>query len=243
MTVLARRETSLPAWPALLAGGVQAGVIMLLAATVGLGPAGLVTGTGATALVGTLLTRGLRRCDGHRWGPADSVTLARLALAGGVAALVADTLGGHAAQPALAGLAATALLLDAVDGQVARRTGTASAFGARFDMEADSALALVLSVFAAALLGWWVLALGVFRYAFAAASWAAPWLRAALPPRTSRKAVAALQGAVLVVACAGVLPAPQARLGLALALVFLIWSFGTDVRWLRARRAQSQERQ
>jgi hypothetical protein len=87
-----------------------------------------------------------------------------------------------------------------------------------------------------------VLALGAFRYAFVAASWLAPWLRAALPPRTSRKTVAALQGTALVVACAGALPAPYSRLGLALALALLVWSFGTDVRWLWAARA-AQERQ
>ena len=36
-------------------------------------------------------------------------------------------------------------LLDLVDGWVARRTGTASPFGARFDLETDAALILVLS--------------------------------------------------------------------------------------------------
>ena len=39
-----------------------------------------------------------------------------------------------------------ALALDGVDGQVARRTGTASELGARFDMEVDAFLILVLSV-------------------------------------------------------------------------------------------------
>ena len=37
-------------------------------------------------------------------------------------------------------------VLDAVDGHVARRTGTATAFGARFDMEVDAFLIVVLSV-------------------------------------------------------------------------------------------------
>src|SRR4051812_27656235 len=36
--------------------------------------------------------------------------------------------------------------LDGVDGWLARRTGMPSAFGARFDMETDAALLLVLSV-------------------------------------------------------------------------------------------------
>ena len=43
-------------------------------------------------------------------------------------------------------LAVVALALDAVDGRVARRTGTVSPFGARLDGEADAFLMLVLSV-------------------------------------------------------------------------------------------------
>ncbi|MFD8079956.1 CDP-alcohol phosphatidyltransferase family protein [Streptomyces sp. NPDC059718] len=37
-------------------------------------------------------------------------------------------------------LATLALLVDAVDGRVARRTGTTSPLGARFDMETDAFL-------------------------------------------------------------------------------------------------------
>ena len=43
-------------------------------------------------------------------------------------------------------LSSVALALDGVDGQVARRTRTVSALGARFDMEVDAFLVLVLSV-------------------------------------------------------------------------------------------------
>ena len=70
-------------------------------------------------------------------------------------------------------LAAVALALDAVDGWVARRTGTVSELGARFDMEADAFLILVLSGFVADSLGGWVLAIGLMRYAFVAAGWVA----------------------------------------------------------------------
>ena len=38
--------------------------------------------------------------------------------------------------------------LDGVDGWLARRSGIASAFGARFDMEIDALLILVLAVLA-----------------------------------------------------------------------------------------------
>jgi phosphatidylglycerophosphate synthase len=124
---------------------------------------------------------------------------------------------------------------------VARRTGSTSALGARFDMEIDAFLILVLSVFVAGEFGWWTIAMGAFRYAFVAASWAYPWLSASLPPKFSRKVVAAVQGIVLVVATAHLLPPPIALAAVGLALGSLTWSFGRDIGWLwrteRARRA------
>ena len=93
-------------------------------------------------------------------------------------------------------LAVVALALDAVDGWVARRTGTASPLGARFDGEVDAFLILVLSVYVARSAGAWVLAIGAARYAFLAAGWLLPWMREPLPPRYWRKVVAATQGIV-----------------------------------------------
>src|SRR5919199_1802310 len=67
-------------------------------------------------------------------------------------------------------------LLDCVDGQVARRTRTTSALGARFDMEVDAFLLLVLSVVVARAAGPWVLAIGLMRYAYVAGGALLPWL-------------------------------------------------------------------
>ena len=61
----------------------------------------------------------------------------------------------------LLGLTALALVLDAVGGRVARRTHSVTRLGARFDMETDAFLILVLSVAAGPLVGWWVLAIGL----------------------------------------------------------------------------------
>jgi phosphatidylglycerophosphate synthase len=210
----------------------QLAVLAALAATVGLGTAGWLAGAFAAATTWVLLDRAVHTAGTHRWGPADTVTLTRLTLAVGVAALATDAvLAGRPAPFALTVLAGVALLLDAVDGQVARRTGTSSALGARFDMESDSFLVLVLSVVVATALGWWVVAIGAFRYVFVVLTWAFPWLRAPLPPRMSRKVVAAAQGVVLVVASAGLAPAPLMALVVAGALGSLVWSFGTDVAW------------
>jgi phosphatidylglycerophosphate synthase len=211
---------------------VQIVLLAALAANVGLDSAGWLTGTVYALVTCTVLSLALRRSGARALGPANQVTLARATLVGGVAALVVNSLDRHTPIAVLVALATVALLLDGVDGQVARRTGTSSALGARFDMEVDAFLILVLSVFVARSAGAWVLAIGAMRYAFVAAAWLLPWLRSALPPRYSRKIVAALQGIVLVVASAGVLPYPLTILAVAASLAVLCWSFGRDINWL-----------
>ena len=154
-------------------------------------------------------------------------------LVGCVTALVVDGLWtGSTPVAVLASIAAVALALDAVDGRVARRSGTVSALGARFDMEVDAFLLLVLSVYVAGFVGPWVLAIGPMRYLFVAVSRAVPWMAPTVPTRYSAKVVAALQGIVLVVAASGLLPLPLTAAVVAMALVLLLWSFGGDVLWL-----------
>ena len=153
-----------------------------------------------------------------------------------VAALTAESLTGRPVTAPLVATAAVALALDAVDGPVARRTGTVSRFGARFDGETDAALILVLAVAAGSVAGWWLLAAGAVRYAFGAAGLVRPWLGAALPFRYWRKVVAAAAGVGLTVLASGLLPStPALVVGLAV-LVLLAESFGRDVLWLRRRR-------
>lgn len=238
MTVGVRSDTARSVHPPTVGLLGQFAVLTMLAAGVGLGVAGWLAGTAYAVVTWVLLSQALQRPEVRGWGPADTVTLARATLVGGVTALVADSFVAQAPVPVLVAIATVALSLDAVDGLVARRTGTTSQLGARFDMETDSVLVLVLSVFVAGFLGWWVLAIGALRYVFAAAAWGLPWLRGPLPARLSRKAVAALQGAVLVVASAAVLPAPHATALLGVALALLGWSFARDVGWLWRVRHQ-----
>jgi phosphatidylglycerophosphate synthase len=232
-----RATSGRPVHPPTAGAVAQVAVLALLGASVGLGVAGWVTGAVYTVATWALLSLALNRPEVRRWGPADSITLIRATLVGGVTALVADSLFGPVPVAALVSLAAVALALDAVDGQVARRTGTVSRLGARFDMETDSVLVLVLGVYVAQSLGWWAVAIGLFRYAFGVAGWVLPWLRAPLAPRLWRKVVAALQGIVLVVASAGLLPAWAATLLVGAALAVLSVSFGWDVRTLWRARA------
>jgi phosphatidylglycerophosphate synthase len=219
--------------------GLLTGVLLLAAldASVGLDARGWAVGLLCSTVLLLAVRRGLVRCRRGALGPADRVTLTRAGLSCGVAALVADSFGGRAPVPPLVALSAVALLLDWVDGQVARRTGTACAFGAGFDMEADAFLLLVLSVHVAQAVGPWVLLVGAARYALLAGTWLLPWLRGTTPRRYWGKVVAATQGVVLVVAAAGVLPPPVVDAALLGALALLAESFGRQVWWLWRHRA------
>ncbi|WP_305784696.1 CDP-alcohol phosphatidyltransferase family protein [Symbioplanes lichenis] len=237
MTIVVRREVAVRIHPPVPGTLAQAGLLGGLGLQLGFGAAGWITSAVFVTATWVLLSRALGRPEFHRWGPADTVTYGRLILTGGVTALLAESLAGAPHHAVLIALAATSLALDGVDGQVARRTGTTSRFGARFDMESDSVLAVVLSVYLASMIGWWAVAIGLFRYAFVVAAWALPWLRGSLPYRMSRKVVAASQGAVLVVASTGLLPTTVAQALVAVSIVSLIWSFGVDVRHLRRTAA------
>ncbi|MEU2063294.1 CDP-alcohol phosphatidyltransferase family protein [Streptomyces sp. NPDC013455] len=212
--------------------GVQILLLALLGSAIGMGPAGWLTGLAFAFATWAVLSRAVHRSRLSSFGPANRVTLGRATLVGGVTALVADSFASTPPVTLLVALTAVALLLDGVDGKVARRTGTSSALGARFDMEVDAFLILVLSVYVSTRLGPWVLLIGVMRYAFVAAARVAPWLTAPLPPSFARKTVAAIQGICLLVAGAELLPRPVNLAVTALALASLTWSFGRDVRWL-----------
>lgn len=135
-------------------------------------------------------------------------------------------------------MALLALVLDGVDGKLARATGNNTAFGARFDMELDALfiLGLSLAVLVLGKAGPWVLALGLMRYAFVAASWFWPWLNGPLPESFRRKTVCVWQIVTLMVALLPPVPDGFANLTLATALVLLGWSFLVDIRGLYQRR-------
>ena len=99
-------------------------------------------------------------------------------------------------------------------------------------MEVDAFLILVLSAYVAQSFGAWVLTIGAARYTLVAAGWLLPWLRESPPPRYWYKFVAALEGSVLTVVIADMLPGPGNVALLTLALVLLGGSFGHEIWWL-----------
>lgn len=164
---------------------------------------------------------------------ANQVTAARASIVALVAALI-----GAPRRPAFAAGAVMASLLvtvlDGVDGWVARRTGTASAFGARFDMEVDAFLILALSVLAWQYqkAGAWVVLSGLLRYLFVAAAWLLPRLRHPLPPSRRRQAICVVQIVGLMLALAPIITPPLSALLAAGALLALSYSFLVDILWL-----------
>ena len=217
---------------ALLGMLVTAALLGVVSATAGLGAVGWITGLVTGSAAAALLVTARRRSDQPAILPADWVTLSRMLLIAGVTGLVADSFSRPASITALVTLSAVALALDAVDGQVARRTGTATPLGARLDGEADAFLILVLSIAVSRDYGGWVLAIGAARYALLIAGWLLPWLAAPLPPRYWGKVVAAVTGIVLVVAASGLLARSTGIIAVVVALLLLAESFGRNVIWL-----------
>jgi phosphatidylglycerophosphate synthase len=175
-----------------------------------------------------------QRLHGGSFGLANQLTLLRSALV----CLIGSALLASGQAPvqgwSVAALVATALTLDLLDGQVARWLGLTSAFGARFDMEVDALLILILAllVWQAGRVDAWVLAIGLMRYAFVLAGWLFAWLRAALPPSRRRRAVCAVQGLSLLVCVLPPVTPWIAGLVAAVALMALAGSFAADMRWL-----------
>ena len=138
----------------------------------------------------------------------------------------------------LVAIAIVAAVLDGFDGWVARRQRMSSAFGARFDMEVDAFLIMVLSTLAWRFekAGPWVLASGLMRYAFVGAASVWPWLNAPLPPSRRRQTVCVWQIGVLIGTIAPIIRPPLSEFVAAGALIALAWSFWVDVRWLMKAR-------
>ncbi|WP_322409807.1 lysylphosphatidylglycerol synthase domain-containing protein [Microbacterium invictum] len=188
----------------------------------------------ASALVLALVGAAVALARHHpyaRLGGANVVTLIRLTV---VAFLLAVLFAGGGHPVAVIAVSIVALSLDGVDGYLARRQGLSSRFGAGFDMEVDSAFALVLALLAGlGPAGPLAIVLGLPRYLFGAAALAYPWLNGSTAPRYSRKVICVLQLIALIALQLPVLPAPAAIAIVIVTAGLLAWSFGVDIRELR----------
>lgn len=198
----------------------------------------LLTAAGLAALLAAVV-RHLASRSGASFGRASQVTLARAGLVAVLAAALIEPALYREQGWTIAGLALLVLALDGVDGWLARRFDECSDFGARFDMEVDAGLIMVLCLGATAadLAGSWVLLIGLMRYGFLLAASVWPWLRAPLPARFRRKLVCVWQVGALVLVLTPLVGSSTASILLLSALVGLVLSFGLDVAWLKRHRA------
>jgi len=162
---------------------------------------------------------------GSGFGAANLVTSLRLGLVLALG-LVASAVPG----PLLGAVVLGIFALDGVDGWLARRRGTASEFGAHFDMEVDALMVLM-----AELVLWqrgfpvWVLASGILRYLYVLALALHPAPGGPLPrSRFGRYAFAAL-AVGLVVALA--LPGTPASAALVIGTCLVSASFARAFHW------------
>ena len=191
-------------------------------------------------IAATVVTRVTAFHPHPSFGLANVVTTVRAALACLLAGGMAQT--GASLEPdvlawSLAALAGACLVLDGLDGYLARRLSLCSPFGARYDMEMDALLIALLAIAAwtSGKAGAWVIASGLLRYGFIAAGWVWPPLRAPLRPSWRRKAVCIVQTAALGLLLTPFIVPPASGWIAALTLALLVWSFAIDIADLSAR--------
>ena len=138
------------------------GVLLATAVAGGLRSPWPLFGAGAALLGGLIVVAWGRWTPRGSFGAANSVTLLRVALLGGLPP--AADLG---ALPVI-GLCLLFLGSDALDGWLARRADQSSTFGAFLDKETDALFLLLLCAVAAVQnrLPLWILGVGLLRYAF-----------------------------------------------------------------------------
>lgn len=224
-----------------------AGLLLLAAASgvAGATPAG--AGYVVAALLGYLPMAAVvvRLAPHHRphqrFGAANWATLLRAALAGLAAGLLVapEALTGqpeHAWLPCV--LVGLGLLLDLVDGRLARHQGLVSEFGARFDVEVDAWTALVLAAMTVRLgaAPAWALAIGLSRYLFLAAGTVLPALAAPLPASLRRRLIGGSATLALGALLVPPMPVDASTAIAAGALAALLLSFSLDTVWLLRRR-------
>ncbi len=193
----------------------------------------LIAGFGA-ALILVLADRHL---DLGVFGQANCVTLIRGGLTVLLLAMIVEDPHEGTAWTASV-IAFVILVLDGVDGWLARRNGDVSSFGARFDMETDALFTLSASILVWQFdkAGGWVVASGLMRYAFVAATVFLPWMGRSLPSSNRRKRVFALQAGSLIACMLPIVPRLASSPLALLSLSLLAASFAVDVIWLARRR-------
>jgi phosphatidylglycerophosphate synthase len=168
-----------------------------------------------------------------RFGAANHVTMIRAMLVTLVVSFIGEAAIPRVAATATA-LAVLMIVLDGVDGWLARRSRMASSFGARFDVETDALLviAMCMLLWQHGKAGAWVLLGGMMRYAFVLSGRWLPWMARPLRPTRRAKTVSVFNMVGVSVALAPIVPSSLSALAVGSTLIALTWSFTVDVRRL-----------
>lgn len=145
---------------------------------------------------------------------------------------------GHGRSWVVPALAATAWSLDGVDGYVARRTGTVTERGARWDNATDASLVGVLALAVVKDAPWAPVGAALYP-AYRVARRLRPGWRRPIPGSWRGKVVGgALTGTLLAGTVPG-LPRGAVTVATGAAVGLVLWSFAVDLTWLeRAARAE-----
>lgn len=194
----------------------------------------------AAALIAALA---VRHVGARAFGVANQVTLLRAVMIAVLFGLSFETSVAARAWLAVA-IGAAVLVLDGVDGKLARRFGCASRFGARFDMETDTVLILGLSALAWQWekAGVWILSAGLMRYLFVLTGRLLPWMRRALPVSRRRQTICVIQAVALLASISPLFPTPASDIVALAGLATLAGSFLVDVAWLVRNRPVARRR-
>lgn len=181
----------------------------------------------------------------RQFGLANSVTLARLVGSVWILALVLQAVWEEPTRLiaiCIAVLGSVCLILDGVDGRIARRRGESSRFGGWFDNETDAGTTLLLSIALVVVHvgGWVVVLIGLLRYLYLLAAIPVPALRRPLPFSQARRVIGLSQAIVMLLAIllAGLVPSEWLIILPGIALLALMWSFGRDA-WQQVVSARS----
>jgi phosphatidylglycerophosphate synthase len=175
-------------------------------------------------------------------GPANVITLFRLVIVAWLAGLVGHTGGSVSLGVVLCAVGLLSIVLDGIDGPIARRRRQQTAFGARFDMEVDALFVLALSILAYQLdkVGPWIILAGAMRYLFIGAGLVFPRLAAPLPQRLRRRTICVVQEVSLLICLVPFVVRPITTVVGAASILVLLSSFAADVVWLLRQPAVRQ---
>ncbi|GHC17364.1 hypothetical protein GCM10010082_05640 [Kushneria pakistanensis] len=220
----------------LLAGFVVLMLLVAMLRVMYMTPVSLYPAAGGAYLVLAAMMLHGRPAGQQHLGWANRVTLARAVLIVLLTAMLPQPTFVNDHHLLVFTAALVALMLDGVDGWVARRTHTESRFGARLDMELDAffILMLCLMLVIQGKAGMWIMAIGAIRYLFVASAWRWPWLGSELPVSYRRKTICVWQVSTLMTCLLPWVTMPWSSLLLALALLLLMISFALDIAYLYA---------